>query len=188
MATNKINVTDETAIVWADTTDYSSTVTGLARTDQIDLTSVAAGAARQGAKTDLGATRATLYRVFVGIEFASASVSGEEVEVYHAGSPSATAANANPGGASGSDAAYTGTSGDSLTDSLRQLQFIGSLTTTSDNTTTVQYQTVGWLRGDEIERYGMPVVYLNTTGAAHTDAVEMLVAYIPTNPDVQAAA
>ena len=188
MATNLVKVTDATAVVWADTTDYSSTVSGLARTAQIDLTSVGAGAARQGAKVDFGATRASKYRVFVAIEFASAAVSLEEVEIYHAGSPSTTAGNANPGGTSGADAAYTGTAGDSLADSLAQLQLIGSLVTTSDNTTVVQYQTVGYLNGDEIERYGMPVVFLNTTGAAVADAVEMLVAYIPVNPDIQAAA
>ena len=176
MATNLVKVTDGTAIVWADTTDYSSTVTGLARTAQIDLTGVAAGAARQGAKVDFGLTRASLFRVFVGIEFASASVSGEVVQIYHAGSPHATAGNANPGGTTGADAAYTGTAGDSLADSLTQLQFIGNLRTTSDNTTVVQYGTIGFLRGDEIERYGMPMVFFDTTGAAVADAVEMLVA------------
>ncbi len=188
MATNLIKVADATAVVWADTTDYSSTKTGLARTAQIDLTSVGAGAAHQGAKVDLGATRADKYRVFVAIEFASAAVSLEEVMVYHAGSPSATAADANPGGTSGADAAYTGTGGDSMPDSLAQLQLIGSLVTTSDNTTTVQYQTIGYLNGADIERYGMPVVFLDTAGAAVADATEMLVAYIPVNPDIQAAA
>ena len=188
MATSLVKVTDGTPIVWADLTDYSSTVTGLARTAQIDLTSVAAGAARQGAKIDLGATRASLFRVFVAIEFASGALSGEVVRFYHAGSPSATAGNANPGGTSGADAGYTGTAGDSLADSLPQLQIIGNLRTTSDNTTVVQYGTVGYLLGDTIERYGMPVVFFDCTPAAVADAVEMLVAYIPTNPDIQAAA
>ena len=188
MATQLVKATQGTALVWADTTDYSSTVTGLARTAQIDLTSIAAGGARQGAKVDFGLTRFDLYRVFVGIEFASAAVSGEAVRFYHAGSPSATAGNANPGGTSGTDAAYTGTAGDSLADSIKQLQFIGNLITTADNTTVVQYQTVGILRGASIARYGMPVVFFDTTPAAVADAVEMLVAYIPVDPDVQAAA
>ncbi len=188
MATNKVQYTAETAIVWADTTDYSSTVSGLTRTDQIDLTSVASGAARQGAKKDMGATRNTSYLVSVAVEFASAAASDETVDFYWAGSPSATAGNANPGGTSGSDAAYTGTSGDSLADSLKQLQYIGSLVTTADNTTTVQYGTIGILSGDALLRYGMPVVVNNSTGALVSDAVEMYVALIPINPDIQAAA
>lgn len=186
MATNLIKSTDNTAIVWADTTDYSSTVTSLARTDQIDLTSVSAGAARQGAKHDFGVTRDQLFRIYVGIEFASAAVSGEVVKFYHAGSPSTTAGNANPGGTSGVDAAYTGTAGDSLADSLKQLQFLGELVTTSDNTPVVQYQTIGFILGSEMERFGMPVVFFKTTGATVADAVEMIIAYIPVNDDIQA--
>lgn len=188
MATNLVNVIEGTALVWADTTDYVSTVSGFVRTAQIDLTSVGAGAARQGAKVDFGVNRATVYAIAVAIEFASASVSGEEVKFYHAGSPSTTAGNANPGGTSGADAAYTGTAGDSLADSLLQLQYLGSLTTTSDNTTVVQYQTIGFIRGEDILRHGMPVVFFDTTGAAVADAVEMYIAYVPVNPDIQEAA
>lgn len=168
---------DGTAIVWADTTDYSSTVSGLTRTAQIDLTSVASGAARQGDQVDLTATRARRYAVLVAVEFASAAVSLETVDIYWAASPSSTAANANPGGVSGSDAAYTGTSGDSLTDSLHQLEFVGSLVTTSDNTTTVQYAQVGVL--EDIPRYGMPVLVNNSTGALMSDATEMYIALLP---------
>lgn len=187
MATNLVKVTDGTAIVWADTTDYSSTVTGLIRTHQIDLTSISAGAARQGAKADFGVTRAQRYRIYVAIEFDSMSESDEEVEFYHAGSPSATAGNANPGGTSGADAAYTGTAGDVLVDSLRPLIGLGSLITTSDDTTVVQYGTIGYIDGCDMERYGMPVVFLNTTPETVADAVEMIVAYIPCNDDIQAA-
>jgi len=188
MATNLVKFTEQTAIVWADTTDYSSTVSGLARTDQIDLTSVSAAAARQGAKKDLGATRWPEYMVSVGIEIASSAASGETIDFYWSGSPSATAGNANPGGTSGADAAYTGTAGDALADSLHQLQFIGSLVTTADNTTVVQYGNVGVLSGSAIHRYGMPVVVNNSTGALMSDAVEQFVALIPIAPDVQAAA
>lgn len=182
---NLIKPAEQTAIVWADTTDYSSTVSGLARTDQIDLTSVSAAAARQGAKKDLGDTRWDKYVVSVGIEIAASAASGETIDIYWAGSPSATAGNANPGGASGSDAAYTGTAGDSLADSLKQLVFIGSLITTADNTTTIQYGNVGVLDGSSIQRYGMPVVVNNSTGALMTDAVEMFIALTPISPEVQ---
>jgi hypothetical protein len=188
MATNLIKITEQTPLVWADTTDYSSTVSGLARTAQIDLTSVSSAAARQGAQADLGATRWPQYVVSVAMEFASGTVSGETVDIYWAGSPSGTAANANPGGTSGSDAAYTGTAGDSLADSVKQLTFIGSLVTTSDNTTVVQYGNVGVLFGDSMLRYGMPVVVNNSTGALVGDAVEMYVALTPTGSDIQASA
>lgn len=176
MADNTLFV-DGTAIVWANTTDYSSTVSGLVRTHQIDLTDLASGSARQGAKADLGASRARQFLVLVGLEFATPPVSDEAVEVWWAGSPSATAANANPGGTTGSDAAYTGTAGDSLDDSLKQLLSTGALTVTADATTVVQYAPIGVLT--DIPRYGMPVVDNNTSDALHSDAVEMYIALLP---------
>lgn len=191
MATNLVKATEGTAIVWANTSDYSDTVSGRARTAQLDLTSLAAGAARQGAKVDFGATRHDLYLVAIAVEFTgtSGTLSRETIDVYHASSPSGTAGNANPGGTSGADAAYTGTSGDSMADSLLQLdKHIGSLVTTTDDTTVVQYQVIGTITGAEMQRYGMPVVFNNATGALLNDAVEMYVAYIPVNPDIQAAA
>ncbi len=100
---------DYTALVWADTTDYSSTVSGLVQTHQIDLTSLADAAARQGAKADLTAARGPNFMVFAGIEADVAPTAGELIEIYWAESPHATAGNANPGGTSGADAAYTGT-------------------------------------------------------------------------------
>lgn len=172
-------ISQQPAIVWANLTDYSSTVSGLVRTHQIDLTSVAAGEARQGAKANLGLVRWQRYLVIVAIEFVSLAASDETVTIYWAGSPSATAGNANSGGTSGADADYTGTAGDSLADSVKQLTSIGSLTTTADNTTVVQYGDVGTLSGDSIQQYGMPVVLFSTAGAAVADAVEMYVALVP---------
>jgi len=184
MATESLIKTG-TATVWSDTTDYSSTVSGLARTHQIDLTSVSAAASRQGAKADLGATRAAKYNVLVAIEFASAAASDETVDFYLAFSPSATAGNANPAGCTGADAAYTGTSGDSLADSIKQLEYIGSMTTTADNTTTVQYQKVGEIYATG--RYASPVVVNNSSGAFVGDAVEMYIALEPIIDEFQNA-
>ena len=180
---NEILTKDGTATVWADTTDYSSTVSGISRTDQLDLTSIADGAARQGAKGDLTALRARRYKVMVAAEYAVAPASGVVLSLYWASSPSGTAGNANPGGTSGADAAYTGTTGDSLADSLLQLEFIGDLVLTADATTTVQYQEVGIL--ENIARYGMPVVMNSGGQALHSDAVEMYVALIPLLDEVQ---
>ena len=186
---NKIGVQADysNAEVWADTTDYSSTVTGLARTAQIDLTSLASGSARQGAKADISGSVAASrmpnrYLLFVGMEFASAPTSQETIDLYWAGSPSSTAGNANPGGASGSDAAYTGTSGDSLDDSLLQLQFLASLVATADASTTVQYQSFIVTIPNQ---YGMPIAVNNTSVALHSDAVEMLIALIPLVDEAQ---
>ncbi len=172
-----LNFLPGTALVWADTTDYSSTLTGLARTAQIDLTSLGAAAARQGAKVDLGSEFARQHLVYVGIEMDVAPTSGDLVEFWWAGSPHATAGNANPGGTSGSDAAYTGTTGDSLADSKLQLQPLGALICTADIPTVVQYQTLGFFVPKW--RYGMPVVVNLADQAFEGDAVEMFVALVP---------
>lgn len=184
---NEFLIKHGTAVVWADTTDYSSTVSGLARTDQIDLTSLASAAARQGAKKDMEylatAKFPNRWLVMAAIEMAVAPTDGDTVDFYWAGSPSGTAANANPGGTSGSDAAYTGTSGSTLAESLQQLEFIGSLVLTNDATTIVQYGVIGVL--SEIPRYGMPVIYNNSAQAFVADAVEMYIALLPLVDEVQ---
>ena len=186
MATNLIKTTEGTPIVWANTTDYSNTLTGLSRTAQIDLTSIATTAARQGAKVDLGATRAQRYIVYVGIEMDVAPASNTLVEFRFGESPHATAGNANPGGMSGADAAYTGTAGDALEDSIHALRFIGSLVMTADAATVVQYGVVGIL--EDPMRYVMPLVINRTAQAFEGNATEMLVALIPLNDDIQASA
>jgi len=183
MATENL-VKTGTATVWADTTDYTGTVSGLSRTHQIDMTGVAAGASRQGAKANLGATRAAKYNVLVAIEFVSTAASDELVDFYLAFSPSATPGNANPGGTTGADAAYTGTAGDSLADSVKQLEYIGSMVTTSDNTTVVQYQKIGEIYATG--RYVSPVVVNNGSGAFVGDAVEMYIALEPIIDEFQA--
>ena len=172
-----INFLPGTALVWADTTDYTPVTGGLARTDQIDLTSLASGLAHQGVKKDLGAAFARQFVVTVAIEMDVAATSGEVIEFWWAGSPSSTAGNANPGGTSGADAAYSGTGGDSLEDSILQLQPMGSLIATADIATTVQYQTIGMLVAPL--RYGMPVVWNRTGQAFEGDAVTMYVALVP---------
>ena len=186
---NLIGVKQGTAIVWANSGDYSQTITGLARTKQLDLTSVAAGEARQGAKADIASIATTLnarcYLILIGIEFVSATtiVNGETVDLYWAGSPSATAGNANPGGTSGADADYIGTAGGLLDGSLLALQPIGSLAVTNDDDPVVQYQS---FITKLPHRYGMPVVVDNSAaGVLNSNAVEMLVACIPLEDEIQ---
>jgi len=54
-----------TPVCWADTSDYDNTASGITRTHQIDLTSLASTDMWQGAKADLGATRAKGYKGLV---------------------------------------------------------------------------------------------------------------------------
>ena len=108
----------------APATAGNSLIIGSPTDVQIDLTGVAAsGGARQSAKSgDLGATRDFIIRVDACLEFETAPTDGENVDFYWAGSPSSTAATGNGGGVTGSDSAYTDTSG-----TLAELTYIGSL-------------------------------------------------------------
>lgn len=180
---NEVLIKTGTAFVFADTTDYSSTVSGLTRTEQIDLTGVVAGEARESTQDDFGATRSKQYQVFVGIEFETDPADDEVVEFWLSSSPSATAANANPGGASGTDGDYAGSAGSDVDESIIQLQFIGALPCTNDSTTIVQYGMVGVVT--DIARYNSVVVYNRTSDAFHTNAVEMYIAFIPITDEVQ---
>lgn len=181
---NEVFQKAQTAIVVADTTDYAGDLG--TRTHQIDLTSLGAGAARQSAKVDLaisGAFLATRYAVYVAIEFDVAPTSGDRVDIWAGFSPSATAGTANPGGLSGADAAYTGTAGDSLDDSLKQLDFIGALIATVEIATTVQFQFVGWLYA--AERHASFVVDNNADQALEGDAIEMAIRIVGYTDEIQ---
>lgn len=178
---NEILEKNGTAIVFANSADFGGSP--IARTHQINMTSLGAGAARQGDKVDLGATRAARYDVVLRPEFDVAPTSpGKQVSVWWAPSPHATAGTANPGGVSGSDSAYTGTSGDSLADSILQLQYIGALQCTSDVAPTVQQQAFTFFPEC---RYGTPVVWNEADQAFEGDGVEMSLIFIPVIDEVQ---
>lgn len=178
---NEVLVKNGTPIAWADTTDYSATGSGYTRTAQLDLTSIANGAARQGDKADLGATRAARFAVHVGFELDVAPTAGNEIHVYWSSSASGTAGTGNSGGAGGSDAAYK--AGEEA-EWVKQLTYIGSLVCTADAATTVQRQCVNPAFVPP-QRYGMPVV-LNSSGQAlEGDAVEMYVALVPLIDEIQ---
>lgn len=177
---NEVLVKSGTPIVWADATDYAGD--GGTRTHQIDLTDLADGAARQGAKADLGATRAERYAVTFCVEMAVAPASGATVDFYWAASSHVVTAALNPGGCSGADAAYTGTTGDSLDDSLNQLIPIGSIYLTSDADPVLHSMTFTLFPP---HRYGMPVVDNNGGQAMHSDAIECFIALTPIIPEIQ---
>lgn len=182
---NKILVGMGTSIVWADTADYGGSP--LTHTHQIDLTSIAVAAARQGAKADMatggvGNRFARRFAVTLRVEFDVAPADGGTVDLYWAASLSGTGATANPGGTTGSDAGYTGTTGSTLAESLLQLQFIGSLMTTNDAATVVLQQAFIF---ECPTQYGMPVLVNNGSQAFEGDAIEMSITFTPLEDEVQ---
>jgi len=177
---NEILVKTGTPVCWADTTDYSSTGSGISRTHQLDLTSIADTEAREGAKADLGATRAARYAVLVGIEMDVAPVAGEVVEFYWSSSYHATAGTGNDGGATGADADYK--NGDEA-EWVKQLTFLGALVLTADADTVIQRACIGTFCPPD--RYGMPIVKNEGGQAFEGDAVEAYVALIPITDELQ---
>jgi len=178
---NEILIKNGTPVVWADSTDYNPAGSGYTRTHQIDVTDLADAAARQGAKADLGATRAARYSVFIGVEIAVAPTAGEVVDVFWSASFSATAGTGNDGGTTGADAAYKG--GEEA-EWARQLTYIGSLVVTADADPTVQRTC---LSSDfrPPNRYGMPIILNESVQALHSDAVEAYIALVPLIDEVQ---
>lgn len=154
----------------------------LTGTDQITLVSLADGAARQGDKIDFLAKRAQMFSVTLRVEYDVAPVSGTICSLYFAPSPHATKATANPGGIVGADGAYTGTAGDSLADSLKQLDLIGTLVLTLDAATVVQQQTFVY---SPSERYGTPVVFNEGGQAFEGDDIEMSIIFNPIIDEIQ---
>lgn len=171
-----------TPIVIADATDWpSGGAHGFGNDNyQIDLTSLANGAARQSAKIDFGATRARLYAVRVGIEVDVAPTAGTLIEFYLSPSASDTAGTGNDGGASGADGAYKAGEEDEW---KRQLVYLGALVLTADAAPTVQIGTIGLITPPE--RYGSIVVVNKSGQALEGDAAEMFIALVPIKDEVQ---
>ena len=121
----------------------------------ITLTSLANAAARGGAKGDLGAYWAQRWAVVLLSAVGSAATNGNMLELYWAGSPSATAGTENAGGASGTDASFATPAEYKL-----QLLPIGNLVLSNAAGTAVQEQIFEFYPR---LRYGMPVL-VNSSG------------------------
>ena len=183
-------------IIFADTTDWPAGGSDSwgDDDDQIDLTSLGSGAARQSDKFALPTNLEEDYDVFSLLEWNSttAPASGEVVDHYYGLSPSATAATANPGGLSGSDSAYTGTTNDSLDDSLKQLNYIGSLIAVSEEgeggtpAGIVQEQHIGRIPAPNLPQM-MIAVDNNSAQALETNAIEMAVVFVGRETQIQDA-
>ena len=175
-----------TPVCWADSADYNNTNSGIDRTHQIDLTSLADDAARQGAKADLGANRAPSYAAIIGIEFDVAPTAGEIVWVYWSSSYSSGAGTGNTGGAAstGADAAWA-PGGGAIADRLEYVQHltsIGMLSAAADAATVYQIACINPSFCPPT-RYGFPIVLNESGQALEGDAVEMFIALIPQTPD-----
>ncbi len=150
----------------------------------ITLTSLANGSYYEGAKIDLGATRAKVYSVFLDVEIAASPTAGNTIDLWVNPSSSGTAATDNRGGCSGTDASYAGYSSNAAA-SVKQLAFIGSGVCTTQATTTVQKMFVGYYA--PAERYAS-IVLLNGSGAAlHSSATNMKITFTPIEDTAEAS-
>ncbi len=177
---NEILVKQGTQLVYANAGDYGNSP--IADTDQIQLTSLGVGLAREGDKGDLTIKFARRHAVTMRIEFVTDPVVGESVDLYWGASLAAAAGTANPGNLTGVDAAYAGSVGSTLAETLLQLQFLGSLICTLDNEPVVQQVT---FIVEFPTRYGIPVVVNNTSDLFEDDGVEMSITITPLVDEIQ---
>lgn len=192
MATQEVLQTYRTGLLFADVTDFPNAGAGPPTTAandirigtgtkvQIDLTAVAAAAARQSDKTaTLGDPWPREWVLGACIESTAAPTAGGTIEFWWNGSPNSTAATGNSGGASGSDAAFA-------VAGLPQLEFIGAMTVRNN---VINIDTaIGILRLKHT--YGSLIV-VNKTDQAFAGAGVMDETHItltPVVPDIQAAA
>lgn len=184
----QVNPAGADRIIFADATDWpvGGTDSWGDDDDQLDMTGITAGQARQSDKFTLPTNLELSYEVWLMLEFATAPVSGETVDVYYGLSQDSTAGTGNPGGLSGTDGDYTGTSGDSLDDSLKQLNYIGSMICTADATTANQQQLIGTISAPA-GLHMMVVVDNNTSDSIHTDAVECALMFVGKEIQIQDA-
>ena len=173
-----------TPIVAADTTDHSPAANSNigTRTDQIDCTNLAAGAARQSDKIDFGSSYDVEYVLAAAIEWETSPevAAGETVDFYIGWSNNATAGTGNPGGLGGADAAYTGYSGGSLDDSLPALHYLGTMVQDNVINTDDPQVNTAIATFTPRARYGTLVVHNNAASAAfHSDMVETSFAFTP---------
>lgn len=149
---NEILTKSGTPIVWkASGGTYAMTMASIANDE-----------ARQGAKGDLGATRAARYSFLAEINMDAVPTAGNVIEFWWSSSPSATAGTQNTGAGNGTDSAYTGSTGGTVDETKLQLQFIGALVLTPDADTVIQIQEFIFF---PLQRYGMPVL-VNKSGQA----------------------
>lgn len=169
---NEILVKSGTPLVWkASGGDYA-----------ITLASIAVDAARQGAKGDLGATRAARFAMTVEINMDVAITTNNIIEFYWSSSPSPTAGTQNDGAASGADAAYTGSASGSVDETKPQLIWVDNLVLTPDADGVVQQKTRAF---SPPHRYGMPILVNKADQALEGDDDSHRITLTPIIDEVQ---
>ena len=148
----------------------------------LTMASIAASAARQGAKGDLGATRAARWSVLVENNMDAAPSAGKVLEYWWSSSPSAVAATQNTGGCSGTDAAYTGSAAGSVDETKVQMQLIGNMPLTPDADGTVQTMEFVFF---PLQRYGMPVLVNKSNQALEGDDDSHQITFTPIIDEAQ---
>lgn len=122
------------------------------------------------------------FAITVIIEYTGPPNPGESTDLYWAPSVSGTAATANPGGVTGSDGAYSGTAGSTLDESLKELQFLGSLVATADGSPVIQQQT---FKATLPTQYGTLVIDNNTSTTLKDLSQETVIIFTPIEYEVQ---
>ncbi len=130
------------------------------------MASVAINAARQGAKGDLGATRAARFAYTVRNNMDAAPTAGGVLEYYWSSSPSAVAGTQNDGAASGTDSAYVGSASGTVDQTKPQLLPVGNLSLTPDADGVVQQVTFVF---SPPHQYGMPILVNKSDQALEGD-------------------
>ena len=163
--------------------DLRDATAGNRVTAEMNLTSLASSdtptttAIYGSAKIDLGALWAPAYLGRAAIEFAATPVAGQTVELWWAGSDSATAGTNNPGGVLGTDAAYTGYSSNNGA-SILQCTFVGTMVVTAQATTTKQVAVIAGLLRPKL-RYGSLLVWNRSGAAVHSAVVNTHIVFDP---------
>jgi hypothetical protein len=142
----------------------------------ITLGALAAAAARQGAKGDLGATRAIRWLCRFTWDFEVAPVVGTPIEIWWSPSSSGTAATDNTGNCSGADAAYTGYADGSVAAGKLHLQLIGVAAATANADDVINTAEFTWY---PTERYGSPVVVNGTAQAFDNEDAAFVITMTP---------
>lgn len=139
--------------------------------------SLASGSYRQAVKIDFGTLRAPMYAVWLCGEWAATPTAGNASTLWVAPSTSGTAGTGNPGGASGTDAAYTGYSSNAAASVLSIGNPAAIFTNTSQATSTKQIIFGGYYRPPT--RYGC-AIFLNNAGSAfHSSDAEIHIVFNP---------
>ena len=165
------------AICCANSGDYDPAGSGFARTHQLDFTSLNNGSAIQSDKIDLGANLPSSWALYSAVDLASTpGSSGRSFFYYWGGTPDD--GKGFPGGLTGVAGSYTGTSGDTLSNTLTAaLESIGYLSVTTDSG--VHYQPRQIIPAGRLGRFGSLVAY-NDSGVNHdSNGVNSFVALVP---------